>query len=135
MKSQWLDRTPAIPLPYYTLCTTRARFAAAKKHLSVIDPPDSHWVNPGAGATTHTFEKPDGKVCVVICIDAKPGTELLQVLSLLVHEGVHLYQTWVRDCLCEPSGKTSTEVEAYTIQWISQQLFYEFKRQTKGKFK
>lgn len=135
MKTQWLDRMPAVPLPYYTLCTTRARFAAAKKHLNAINPPDDRWITPGAHATTHTFDKPDGKTCIVICINAAAKVELEQFHSLLVHEGVHLYQAWVRDILREPDGKASAEVEAYTIQWISQQLFYEFKRQTRGRIK
>jgi hypothetical protein len=51
------------------------------------------------------------------------------VAGLLVHEAVHIWQEH-----CERIGEDSPgrETEAYSIQWISQQLFWEYVRQVSG---
>ena len=47
-----------------------------------------------------------------------------------MHEAVHIFQRW-----CDDRGEhtPSHEFQAYSIQWISQELMEEFVRQTGGR--
>lgn len=122
MKPKWLNRH-ALLLPYFTLCTSQKRFEAALKHLKK-DPYKG--VNEKQGATTHFFTNDHGdSVCIVCLFDFK-GKDLEQLYALLAHEATHIWQE-LRESIGEKSP--SHEFEAYVIQNICQELFYEFKRQ------
>lgn len=115
----WCDRA-LIKSPFYCLCLTERQYRKALKHIGVHDY-NAPWIgNAHSNGTTHILES-DGKLCCIVCIRLKEGVEYQQVCSLLVHEAVHVWQRF-----CENIGESepSSEFEAYSIQWISQQLFY-----------
>ncbi len=124
---KWLNRELIVG-PYLTLCLSQEEFDEVSKHLKA---PPSPWLVSGKGATTHTFISKDaegggtapGLACVV-CIGGAEGQDPIGVACLLVHEAVHVWQRF-----CDEIGedKASKELEAYSIQWIAQQLMYEFK--------
>lgn len=125
MSVEWLDRTPARPLPYYCLCTSEAQYLEAMKYLEFQNPPK--WINDNAHATTHTLTNEKGALCCVVCIEIPYGKAKGEIYALLVHEAVHIWQEY-----CDDIGerKPSAEFEAYTIQAISQALMYSYDSET-----
>lgn len=123
MKSEWLNRYAAPPLPYFTLCLSEKEYKAVLKYLKVKD--DSPWVNPNAQATTHLLENKDKNEAAIVCIKDWQNKEPYLVASLLVHEAVHIWQSYLRSINETAPG---SEQEAYGIQLISQELFFEFNR-------
>jgi hypothetical protein len=107
------------PLPYSALCldekTAKAAFAHLKAEVAVP------WVTPSCGATTHVLQNPAGDLTCVVCLAPVPKkTTYEQVAALLIHEAVHVWQHYRDDVLREP--KPCSELEAYTIQRIAQNL-------------
>jgi hypothetical protein len=124
----WLNRK-MIELPYYyRLCLTEKDFKKELKRLKVKDS-CSFMGSKYAGATCHYFEN-DGENLVIVCIGDWKGRDLLEVYGLLVHEAVHIWQG-----ACEILGEhlPSKEMEAYSIQGISQELINSFNKQMKIK--
>ncbi len=127
--SVWLSRNVMALHAYYALCLDEASFYRELKSLNV---PRSSWPSflrtPQANATCHQFETKGGNISFIVCIEACKGIEPIQIASLLVHEAVHIWQAY-----CEHIGEhqPSAEFEAYSIQWLSQQLMYSFAEQTK----
>jgi hypothetical protein len=124
MKSsvQWLNREPASPLPYIGLCTTEAQFLDACKHLKFANPP--RWITgDNSNGTTHFFTSPKGERVCVVCIRVPKGKKLGEVLGLIVHEAVHVWQEY-----CDMIGehRPSSEFEAYTVQAIAQRLMFAY---------
>lgn len=126
MKNHWLDRS-LLELDHYTLCTTEVQYRRTLKHLKVrsSDAP-SFLVSPRANASAHHFVR-DGKYAHVVCLGSTEGKDDDQVIALLIHEAVHLWQEFRRGI-----GEVSPgdEIEAYAIQSISQSLITEYRRQT-----
>ena len=85
-------------------------------------------VNTGSGATTNFLTNNNGDVCAIVCLFEYKKIDPRQVTSLLVHEAVHVFQE-----VCDKMGEDhpSKEFEAWAIQKITQDLLYEFDRQTK----
>jgi len=128
MKLRWLDRSLFVSSHYFTLCTTEKLFKKALKHLGIPkkDQPD-FMLNWHSSATAHYFEhKTDQKLTVVVCLGSTEGKTLSQVNALLVHEAVHIWQQ-IKKAYGEYDP--SSEVEAYSIQNISQALMDEYGRQ------
>ena len=125
MKSQWLDRG-LIRGPFYTLCLNEAAFAKEIAHVRLKEKP-RFLSTDHANATTHFMVDPEGKTCAIVCMHPPEDQDPIVVAGLLVHEAVHIWQEW-----CLEVGETSPgrETEAYSIQWISQQLMWEFVRQS-----
>lgn len=123
-KVTWLTRDAATPLPYHCLVTTEAEFNSVMRYLKIKHPP--RWQG-GGHAATHSFDKPDGSLCCVVALDATKGRELGQVLALLVHEAVHIWQNY---CEYIRESSPSSEFEAYTVQRIAQSLFYAYCHKT-----
>jgi len=92
--------------------------------------PDTLFVNCGAGATTHSFEQ-NGEITVIVAIKEWEKHELYEVLGLLVHEAVHVWQE-ILDFIGE-RGKTGNEIEAYHIQTIAQSMIGVMLKKWKGK--
>ncbi len=116
--TRWLDRRIAAPGPWLALCLSEREHAGAMKRLKIKHP--APWVNPGAHATTHVLdtERGSGSACVV-CLDwsfAKKRPDL-EVVGLLIHEAVHVWQTYARRIGEHHPGD---EQEAYAIQSIAQ---------------
>ena len=120
-KIKWCERPNLIPAPYYGLCLSEAAYLKQMKRMKLANPPP--WIsNSHSDATTHVLEL-DGKLAMLVCLMARKGVEREQIYSLLVHEGVHIWQE-IRDGIGE--RRPSSEFEAYAVQWIAQQLFYAY---------
>ena len=121
--AEWLNNA-LLTGPYLTLCLDSRDYAAAVAHLKVEGAPP--FLVSGADASVHFFERA-GKLSAVVCM--KVGKHSLsQIHAMLVHEAVHIWQEYLRGI-----GETAPgdEIEAYSIQSISQELFSEFKRRRK----
>lgn len=126
MKAKWLNRSLLVG-PYLTLCTTEEMFRCVlvkdlefKGHVDFLG--STH-----ADATTHFLNNQSGEHVAVVCLSSTDGREPIEVAGLLVHEAVHI---WREHCKWIGERNPGDETEAYAIQWISQQLFWEFVRQT-----
>ena len=120
MRTKWLDRRIAAPGPYLALCLSEEEFVAALKHLRCTE--KIKWVNDKADATAHSFDSAHGTTCIV-CIQGWQGRNPIEVAGMLVHEAVHIWQTYAESIGEHNPGK---EQEAYAIQSISQELLAEF---------
>ncbi len=77
-----------------------------------------NFVINGTAATVHYFEY-SGAGYVFMCADKKKfkGKTKTQIISLIIHESVHVWQ----NCMLFLGEKCAgSEIEAYGIQWISQ---------------
>lgn len=119
---KWCDRS-VITAPYFCLCKTEAQFHAELKRMDVPSDQWPEFVIPGADATTHYFTKPDGKTACIVTLSGHAEREPIAVAGLLVHEAVHIWQQ-TRDAMRETSP--GREIEAYSIQWIAQQLMWSY---------
>jgi hypothetical protein len=121
MGARWCDKNLFKSPVYYGLCLTERSFLEEMKRLKVSNPPA--WIsNEHSDGTTHFFTKADGKLCAVVCLRINKGRNPVEIVGLLAHEGVHIWQE-IKDRIGEHSP--SKEFEAYSIQWIVQQLVDE----------
>lgn len=118
----WLDRA-LVRGPFLFLATNEAEFRRAMRHLKVAPHEQGTWITPNADATTHTLNNPEGSMCCVVSINARPGHTGIQIAAMLVHEAVHVFQKH-----CDRIGESnpSEEFEAYAIQGIAQRLMTAF---------
>jgi hypothetical protein len=119
--TNWLDRRIAAPGPHLALCLSEAEFRAAAEHVKAPDVP--MWCRKDA--MTHTFEHEGGVSCCIVTIQGWEGRDPVEVAGLLVHEAVHVWQTYAQDIGERVEGM---EQEAYAIQAIAQELMAEFAR-------
>ncbi len=125
-KLPWLDRT-VLRSPYLLMCTTEAMYKQAMKHLSIDDPDE--WISTDFGATCHTFYKP-GRLTCVVCMRPEKGRHISEIAGLLAHEAVHVKQKLFASINEDAPG---TEIEAYAVQNIFQELLYSYMKQTNRK--
>lgn len=127
MKLNWLDRVSYLLPVYFTVASSQAIIDRELKRMKVRA---QVGVDPGAGATTTFLVNNEGKLCAIVCLFDHKKIEKKQLYALLVHEAVHIFQ----EAMCKMGEKTpGQEFMAYTIQKISQDLFYEFDRQIGAK--
>ena len=129
VKSRWLDRALFFNSGCYTLCTNEKQFKRVLSEFKIPrrERPDfvANW---HSDATSHFLENRDeGKVAVVVCVRSFEGKTRAQIAGLLTHEAVHIWQQ-TRENTGE--REPSSELEAYAIQNIMQNLLEEFERQT-----
>ena len=124
MSVEWLDRRASAPLPNYTLCLSEKDYFHIFKRLG--EKPIAEWVSPGSHGTTHTLYDKAGNICCIVCMKDTKGMEAGAVYGLIIHEAVHVWQKY---CLSIGETNPSTEFEAYSIQWICQQMLYSFDKQ------
>lgn len=77
------------------------------------------FVESDAAGTTHILRSDENNKIAIVCVDVRhlKGKSKSQIMGLLVHEAVHVWQ----ECLITMREKNpGQEVEAYAIQWISQ---------------
>jgi hypothetical protein len=119
---EWLSRDLIVG-PYLALALCEKDFHSALRHCEVPVSEWPHWLKGTANAAAHTLTNPDGGLVCVVCLGSCEGREPIQIASLLVHEAVHVWQSW-----CEHAGEArpSEEFEAYSIQAISQRLMYAY---------
>jgi hypothetical protein len=104
------------------LCTNEQQF---KRVLKKTGQKDDLFLDDGALAMTHSFKHNNDSLCVV-CIPIYNDMDAADVIGLLVHEAVHVWQYH-----CEYIGETKPgeEQEAYCIQAITTFLFRDYLRQ------
>jgi hypothetical protein len=121
---KWLDRS-AFTMPMYICLATSQEILNTE--LRRIKFNSELGVTPNAGATTNFLTNDIGETSAIVCLFDYKGLDKKQIYALLCHEAVHIFQE-----LCSQMNeeKPSKEFEAWTIQKISQDLFYEFDRQT-----
>jgi len=127
---EWLDRTLVRSPYHYCLCTTEKGF---NKLLKKLELPKSEWpefIKEEFGACVYTFESKGTNICVVNIRKTKHPKE--EIYPLLVHEAQHILQKVWRFL---GEDYPSSELEAYSIQNISQNLMESYKRQTSKKGK
>ena len=128
--SIWLNRELFVSPIYYGLCTSEKQFTKTLKALKI---PKAEWpsfVNVGANATTHHFEASNGSKSAVICIQVPKGKTVSQIVGLLAHEAVHIWQE-IKKSIGEK--EPSSEFEAYSVQWLTQCLVHKYFKKKGGK--
>jgi hypothetical protein len=113
------------------LCLSEKNFKKELTRLKVSPESWPKWITDNAGATVHYFDKSDGHShCAIVCIDPKEKATPNEIVGLLIHEAVHVWQT-----VCENVRETnpSREFEAYSIQSIAQRLISAYPRCKKAK--
>lgn len=126
MTVKWLDRS-LIAGPYLCLVLSERDYHRALDHLKVPRSDRRPWIDgEHAHATVHFAENPKGELCTVVCLKAENRTGI-EIAGLLTHEAVHIFQ---RFCRRIGESEPSDEFEAYSIQCLSQQLWWSFQEQT-----
>lgn len=115
--AHWIDRA-MMESPYCIgLCQTEAQFRHELKRLKVEQTTD--WIIKGKDANVTELENLGGIKCFLVSIRATKTTQHIEVIGILIHEAVHVWQN-IRDDIGE--AKPSPEFEAYSIQNIAQKL-------------
>jgi hypothetical protein len=128
MKVEWLDRS-IISGPYLCLVLSEAAFHEAFDDLEQDKTGRPDWITTAhANATAHTLLNKAGNLCAVVCLGPSEGRSGIEIAGLLLHEAVHI---WQRFCQHIGEDEPSMEFEAYSIQWIAQQLMWSFQEQTR----
>lgn len=117
---KWLSRYVAYPGPRLCLCLDEKSFAAAIQELGMDG---ESFLGNGSTARTTIARDRSEVVCVVQLDDT--DLKLLELIGLLVHEAVHVWQEYQQFIGEEHPG---AEQEAYAIQAISQELLTEYQR-------
>lgn len=123
-KTKWLDRNAGPYLPRTALCLSRAALLEALKDCG------KDFVNIAAPSDCCVFNfVGDDGVPVSIVYYSREGQTPTRVAASLVHEAVHIWQHH-----CRHWGETNPADEqmAYGIEYISENLFNEYVRQTQG---
>lgn len=111
-------RPTSFPFPYFALCTSEAEFKREIKKRGV-SMPMPFLGSKQAHATTHSFENSIGQTICIVCLGSTKGRTRIEIYGLLIHEAVHI---WQDAKLLMGEHSPSSEFEAYTVQFIAQQL-------------
>jgi hypothetical protein len=114
--------------PYFGICFNEKDFHKELKRLGVPVAQWDEWVTNGKNATCHYYNSSKLGRIVIVCFRAEPGLKAAEIYGLLIHEAVHVWQEhkeWI--------GETNPgrEIEAYSIQSISQELIYAYQNRNK----
>lgn len=126
-KFTWLDRS-VILSPYFCLCLSEKEYNQALDHIDFKGEREP-WVLEDKDASVH-FLRNGRKSIRIVCLQDIPEMPLPSVYALLVHEAVHIWQDLCKDLNESDPGR---EIEAYSIQHLSQQLINEFMRRKRIK--
>lgn len=128
MSALWLDRVLHETRHYYSICTSEEIFREKLLGLEIPESEWPRWLNMDADATTH-FRKWEGKRICLVCVNPKVEKDPIQIVALIVHEAMHLWQKELELIGEQYSG---SEHEAYAVQSIVQELLLEYRRQVYG---
>jgi hypothetical protein len=124
--SVWCDRMLVCSPYYYGLCISEEQF---HRELQELGLPRADWPaflsTEQADATAHRFKSDKGAHCILVCIRFQPQRDGIEVAALLVHEAMHIWRH-IREHIGEQ--EPSAEFEAYSVQWISQQLMLQYRQ-------
>lgn len=126
--ARWLERGLVRSPLHLSLCTTERQFHRQLRHIGIERADWPPFVSVHANATAHFFH-PEGKAIAIVCMPPAPGRDQLEVVGLIVHEAVHVWQE-----VLEHIGehRPSAEFEAYSVQSLAQVLLGEYRRQVYG---
>jgi hypothetical protein len=114
--------------PGLILCLAETEFHQARKKLGL--PKTSEYWCPSDGCTWIPSEETSPENCYIVCLALDITVESpLEIMGLLVHEAVHVWQAHCRHMNEELPGD---EIEAFGIQDIAMSLFYEYERRFHG---
>lgn len=119
-----MDQTLVGSPVHYCLCLSKKEFHVELARLKIKRGQYPQFVSDGADATTHHSERGGGGYAAIVCLQNRKGITATQKYALLVHEAVHIWQ-WIKGILGE--SDPSVELEAYSIQAISQNLLTGFR--------
>lgn len=99
-------------------CLTAGEWREAQRHLRITKNQEPFIKS---AAMTHTFAQPGGAKVFVVCFNQLwvAGWTLPELIGALAHEATHVWQG-IKEQINEPNP--SHEVEACTVQWITQWL-------------
>lgn len=107
------------------MCIDERAYLREMRRFNIKSP--SSFVIPGMAATMHWLDDTtgDGESVAIVCVDIERVRHLdgIQLACLIVHEAVHVFQNICQHWGEEAPGK---ELEAYSIQRLSQQLMYAY---------
>lgn len=109
----------------YGLYLNPKDFARALKKMGLPNWDKEIFIPEGKGACVNVYDSESGKTIAFVCLNQekveRESLHLNQVHALLLHEAVHVWQH-IKDAIGEKNP--SKEFEAYSVQRISQNLFY-----------
>jgi hypothetical protein len=119
-ETKWIDRA-LVENPYCVgLCTNEIQFKRELKRLNIPIKNWPDWISNDKDATVHYFEHSEAHACCcLVCIDKKSQRSPSEVVGLLIHESVHI---WQGACEKINANPPCDELEAYSIQTIAQRL-------------
>lgn len=122
---KWLDRTILVG-PELCIVTSSDDYRRALKSKKLVDHDD--WIM-GCNSLLHTFVT-GGNVCCILAIDdERINGDEEDLMGLLCHESVHIWQRLVAATDVDKSGEAwGTEAQAYGIENIFTHLMREAKR-------
>jgi hypothetical protein len=106
---------------FYGLCTSEEMFKAELKRLATSTP--NAWIEEGMSGVLHTLRNKTGGVICLVCLRPDTGSIGLHQASILIHEGVHVWQI-MRHHMGEEDP--SPEFEAYAIERIVMNLMRQY---------
>lgn len=117
--------------PYFCLVLNKKDFEKEvdrlMRKLEIPEEERPRYISKQKGAEV-TYISRGNKICCIVSIrDDYKECEFPLIASLLVHEATHIYQEMIKSIDEKNPGD---EFHAYSIQWISQELFYSFFKQT-----
>jgi hypothetical protein len=117
---KWVERSLIDSPLCIGLCLSESAFRRELRKLDVPKKSWPVWVSESADACVHYMENPSsGAKCCIVCVSGDTDRNRSEVIGLLVHEAVHVWQAVLEDI---NEDTPSTEFEAYAIQNISQRL-------------
>lgn len=121
-RAAWCDRA-LLQASYIGLCVTEGQFYRELKKLKIPSDECVGWVRPGCGACTWFFQHRKLGRMAIVCIKVRKKSTIEQQHALLVHEAMHIWQHELRHM---DEDRPGSEVEAYSVQAISQNLMVAF---------
>ncbi len=123
-KPKWRERRVAAPGPHLTLVRSQEEFDRELQRLAIATGAP-YLSTTHCNATTHVMDNTKGELCCIVGLGDVRGRSPVEVAGLLVHEAVHVWQTYAQRI-----GETNPgiEQEAYAIQAIAQELMAEYAR-------
>lgn len=124
-KVKWIRRAIIVSPYCIGLCKEEAAFWQELKRLKIPRETWPEWIPEGKDARVHLFTQiKSHNLCAIVCIKKSKKTTQNQIVGLLIHEAVHIWQEIKKEI---NEHEPSQEFEAYSIQAIAQSLIEAYK--------
>ena len=124
--TKWLDRG-AIRTPFLVLCLDEKAFHVAMKHADA-GRPWPEFVGKDNDAVMHSVSNDESATICIVCIHPGTRRNVGEIVCLMAHEAVHVFDAMRADCPLLPFH--DDEFEAQIVGHITQVLFEDWMRQT-----